>query len=794
MASFVSANELQIEREKRKKERQIAREEILKEAKEKFLKEKKRQELKRERGDDKWVAPGISDRFGLISESKKKKKDKKKHKKHKQENANDGSDNEMWVKAGKEETFLPVTSQEMETSVPVPTQRQDWMMMPLAPSIASTRRLTEIAETEATTDKEKLEAVSLQSCDKPGQHPRELNPYWKDGGYGLPQEDENKEERKKIGDGGRSWLLRAYKRALERSEEEGIRLEEIATDRWGSLENLYSKLQEAGIDPKKPDHPPQGVKRHYLYSRYDEDHSHRERRHSNDVPKRSRYNKSLNCELSRSSTGFMKPGESSNSSNRFLKPDDESSSHKKSHYSNVSSSQSWRKKEMKNPHEVKRNKSPVEDRMLPSPQTHHSPSPPPPPSQSLTPQVTNTQLNALGAKVMKAELMGDSVKAEKLKKKLEELRELKQSQEETNRGVPEVVKERNVKEEVIVLTRTDRFGQTRPVDLSSSTGSRYSSKQSTHTDKGKRKKYFHDDDNYSLKGLVEQERISTAEDTYSAIARMASKFVPSSNYDETVDDAIDLKSTIKRNPAKDLERSRQRAIAENRAMNKVLDNCKMCIDNDGFDKHLLIAVGMEVYLAVPSTQPLTEGHCLIIPREHVVCSLQLDENVWSEVSIFRKGLTRMFSDHGMDVVFMETYYSTQSKCHMCLECIPLPKDVGEMAPMYFKKAIMECDEEWSDNKKLVDTKEKGTRGSLPKGLPYFFVEFGIDNGYGHVIEDRTKFPKYFGKEICGGMLDVEPHLWLRPHKESFEKQKLRVLQLSEWWKPYDWTQQLKEQK
>ena len=109
---------------------------------------------------------------------------------------------------------------------------------------------------------------------------------------------------------------------------------------------------------------------------------------------------------------------------------------------------------MEKPHEVKRNKSPVEDSL--SPQTHHSPSPPP--SHSLTPQVTDTQLNALGAKVMKAELMGDSVKAEKLKKKLEELRELKQSQEVTNKGVPEVVKERNVKEEVIVLTRTDRFG------------------------------------------------------------------------------------------------------------------------------------------------------------------------------------------------------------------------------------------------------------------------------------------------------------------------------------------------
>ena len=34
---------------------------------------------------------------------------------------------------------------------------------------------------------------------------------------------------------------------------------------------------------------------------------------------------------------------------------------------------------------------------------------------------------------------------------------------------------------------------------------------------------------------------------------------------------------------------------------------------------------------------------------------------------------------------------------------------------------------------------------IPKGLPYFAVEFGLDGGFAHVIEEEESFPYYFGK-------------------------------------------------
>ena len=107
---------------------------------------------------------------------------------------------------------------------------------------------------------------------------------------------------------------------------------------------------------------------------------------------------------------------------------------------------------------------------------------------------------------------------------------------------------------------------------------------------------------------------------------------------------------------------------------------------------------------------------------------------------------------------------------------------------------MESETEWAQNKKLIDTRKKGLRASVPKGLPYFSVEFGLDGGFAHVIEEEELFPHYFGKEILGGMLDLEPRRWRKPRRENFEEHKKKVLQFGEWWEPFDWTKKIERTK
>lgn len=612
-----------------------------------------------------------------------------------------------------------------------------------------------------------LQARELQSIDQPGQHPRELNPYWKSGGTGLPEDkSSDKTSKSAVGDGGRSWILRSYKRALEQAEAENKSLEEVAIKRWGSLEKLHSLLKSAGIDPSHPDH---GMSKKYLYTSHSSDHLRRDGIEESSKKLHSYSHTKGTRKPEKGGSLFLKPGESSDKPVVKYKKE----------------SQNWRihadahvdKEATFTPELLTGNKSDAEteDACIPSDR-----------EDSVQP-VTDVQLNTLGAKLVKAEMMGDMDKIEKLKQELDKLRELKKSQESPS-SKP---RERKEVKGTVVLTKTDRFGREKPFELPSHGSRLGSNTKQSHSKKGRREKYFADDDRYSLQDLVKQERQMSAEETHTAIARMASKFVPATNSDETVDDVLDSKSSFSFNEAKEQEKQKQRAKLESRAMAEILSNCRFCFDTSNFCKHLLVAIGIGVYLAVPSHQSLAEGHCLLVPVEHTTCSLQVDENVWSEVRIFQKGLTRMFADRDMDVIFTETYSHSKRKSHMFIECIPLPKEEGSLAPMYFKKAILESDEEWAQNKKLIDTRSKGLRKSVPAGLPYFFVDFGLDGGYAHIIEDTAKFPHYFAKEVLGGLLDVEPRLWLKPPKENLENQKSKAAKFCSWWKPYDWTQKLK---
>ncbi|KAH7731453.1 CWF19L2 protein [Aphelenchoides avenae] len=175
---------------------------------------------------------------------------------------------------------------------------------------------------------------------------------------------------------------------------------------------------------------------------------------------------------------------------------------------------------------------------------------------------------------------------------------------------------------------------------------------------------------------------------------------------------------------------------------------------------------------------------------HYTNSVTLDEDVYDEMRLWRKGLVAMWNSEDHDCVFIEMVRDPTSQKHMSIECIPLPREVGDTAPIYFKKAIMESESEWSDNKKLIDLskfRNGDIRKAIPKGFPYFSVDFGLQAGYAHVIEDVNAFPANFAQEIVGGMLDLHHRHWRSTQPMSFEEVKKKRDAMREKWKPFDWT-------
>ncbi|KAK2977732.1 hypothetical protein RJ640_026975 [Escallonia rubra] len=202
-------------------------------------------------------------------------------------------------------------------------------------------------------------------------------------------------------------------------------------------------------------------------------------------------------------------------------------------------------------------------------------------------------------------------------------------------------------------------------------------------------------------------------------------------------------------------KSTQKASFANRILTQQ-ERCQYCFENPKRPRHLIVAIANFTYLMLPQWQPIVPGHCCILPMQHESATRTVDNHVWDELRNFKKCLIMMFAKQEKDVVFLETVMGlAQQRRHCLVECIPLPRDIAKAAPLYFKKAIDEAEDEWSQHnaKKLIDTSEKGLRGSIPKDFPYFHVEFGLKKGFVHVIDDEKTFKSNFGLNVMRGMLE-----------------------------------------
>ncbi|XP_017480826.1 PREDICTED: CWF19-like protein 2 homolog [Rhagoletis zephyria] len=415
--------------------------------------------------------------------------------------------------------------------------------------------------------------------------------------------------------------------------------------------------------------------------------------------------------------------------------------------------------------------------------------------------LTDQQMNELGAKLLKAEIMGNNELAAELKLKLENARKDRAAFKECKIAQPTTTSGRSgeqteeKEEEHVLLMRTDERGNTRPLEQASRDvnerdlyGGRNARKKQrrleTHAPDGERMRYFPDDDKYDIKQMFEHEKYTSATDANLEFAKIAGKH---KNPNDDLDDifADEVRKDVSRSSTD--RKEMQRAINEHQRLSAQLDNCRFCFDSAKMDKSLLVSMGEQVYLALPWHIGLQPGHCIISTTQHVSCCTQLDENTWSEVNDFLKALTRMFAAQKKDIVFFEIASHLSRRPHLNIHCVPIPDKQAEMAPFYFKKAVEESELEWSVNKQLISLGRdgKGLRNSIPKGLPYFWVNFGMASGFAHVIEDEDRFPANFALEIIGGILELDAKKWRKPQKEQNTIAKVKMF--ADWWRKYDCT-------
>ncbi|KAL8573036.1 hypothetical protein ACOMHN_010466 [Nucella lapillus] len=612
-----------------------ARNTVLEKAKGDYERSERRREKARQAGEGTWMLSSVTERIEKEQKTmekvkEKKKKDKKKKKKHKKEkkrkrkssissDTESSEDEAAWVE------------KRLEKKPPRPVsgpllQRESWMESPLVTDIIPTVTRAELREKKRGEDREREEGAKC--LEQPGQHTRELNPYWKEGGTGLPENRPAQTDSPSMsGDGGLSWLRKAHERCQQQAKEEGRSLEDVAAERYRSLEKLTSMIAQksSGGWRKKP------------------------------LPQTGREEAGRRGSGSRD--GRRKPSSQSDSSS-----------------SSSSGSGSEAEEEGRSSGRREEEAAPV------------------------VKMLSEDEMNSLGARILRAELMGDEVRGHGPATEVsagagpESQRECRV--QGSGVGGHTVIQAFRVgggeeEEKMVVLTRTGRDGMVRPLpeqefghDKGGKKKRRKQKNVKTHSGDGKRARYFDDDDRHDLKTLVQMEKLGTAEDQNAMFSRLAARSTERTDRDFQVDDIFVSKAARQQSGARNEEKERSKAIFEHRKVSAAMEKCQLCFNN--IPKHLLIAIGSKVCLSLPAHRSLTPGHCLIVPMQHVSAATALDEDVWQEIQTFRKHLVQMFVAQDQDIVFMETTIHLRHFPHMALECIPLDREVGDLAPIYFK--------------------------------------------------------------------------------------------------------------
>ncbi|XP_078159858.1 cwfJ-like family protein isoform X2 [Carex rostrata] len=565
-------------------------------------------------------------------------------------------------------------------------------------------------------------------------NPRELNPYLKDNGSGYPEEEKSSREGDTfvaplaVGDGGASWRLKALKRAKEQAVREGRKLEEVVGERWSSIGDLAASVANARAAPS------------HAHLRAIRGRRAGQSENPDEVSKKHERRDYLRDVSSRQSE-MRRPRQESNLSWR----------RDKGHNSKLSSENKVLVSEaiaeinkFNNDGSFLEKIRSMESNVTEVSGGSHASGDDSEEKQNelpaLDPRVEGMSANQIAAEVLKLRLKGKHEEADKLSKQIEVM--AGKTESHANSVVPREI----------------------------------SQGQSARVLPGEKKRREDDSDMHLARGIMQNKKYSTAgsiEDEYDYDGVAPSKKKGKRRGDEG-------------------EAAERRGIMR-RPMMTQKERCIFCFENPSRPKHLVVSIANFTYLMLPQWQPAVSGHCIILPLQHEAATRNVDNNIWEEIRNFKKCLVRMFAKQEKDVVFLETVIGlSKQRRHCLIECIPIPSHLSNTAPMYFKKAIDEAEDEWAqhDAKKLIPT-TGNLRQVIPANFAYFHVEFGMDRGFVHVIDDEANFSSGFGLNVIRGMLQLpEEDMHRKRQYETVEKQKQAVASFAKDWEPFDWTRQL----
>ncbi|KAH9933124.1 CwfJ C-terminus 1-domain-containing protein-like protein [Epithele typhae] len=688
---------------------------------------------------------------------------------------------DMWV-----EKNIDMDSQIMKSraeaapddpSLPPPTRtestlkRDEWMLMDLRPpphdmmdgygDVPANARTTGGGVdffSSLGTGRKKKPPPNQPVPDKPFISHNELNTALKEG---KSVDDLPDAPRKAVvaGGPGSQWRMMKLRRAYETADEEGKPIEEVALERFGSLEAFEEAKEERRILDEREGRrasrgpPPGGGERRMVF------------------------------------TDMSTPSGGTSRSSSFRRPDLDRSAPATP---GLSDGGRRGKAAPRTGTPLAQAHTPIPSAMTPS----LGGARPGPVGRAMSP----SSLNKMQAKVLRAKLMG-AANAGELEKEYE--RELK-------RANGEDAGEDNVRTRVEVMPTLDVHGRMYDVGQGKNDapanlpGNRRPKATVEQRDPktGEMVRADADDDTITLGEMLRQEKfgggMADQKDLDTQFARQIMTDGGFQNNEDYLDENADK---LARKKMRADHMKRQFAINDYKKTMKVLATCPFCYgEDDSLPKAPIVAMGTRAYLSCTLNEELTRA---LSHRTHSApfVALEGDDDMWDEVRNFMKCLMKMFTEEDKGVVFYETLLSIKAQKHTFIECVPLPGSSSSRSQA--QESILMSEAEWSQHKKLIDFSARpgGFRRAMVPNLPYFMVQFDYkgEKGYGHVIEGTSEvsghgdddvdegekgggdFPgAWFAAEIIGNILD-------RPRKIDFHQNKERVKKFKKKYDQFDWT-------
>lgn len=228
--------------------------------------------------------------------------------------------------------------------------------------------------------------------------------------------------------------------------------------------------------------------------------------------------------------------------------------------------------------------------------------------------------------------------------------------------------------------------------------------------------------------------------------------------------------------------------------------CWFCLSSPEVSKHLVIAVGTEVYIAL-ARGGLVEDHMLISPITHHQSLSVLPSNILKEMKQYKEAITNYFASKNRVPVFFERNYKTS---HCQLQAVPIHKNqtavVKEMFEVYYyffyyiailflskanfyivEQEIAEC-----NNFKIDELPHHTDLQQIAKpGVLYFYVE--LPDGQSLYYRIKKDFPLHFGREVlaCDRILDVNHRSDWRDCQLDKDEESELAKRIRTQFKPYD---------